>query len=413
MKRLHIGVLAVALSAVGCGLLDGLVGAINTGAERTDLILDQAISQLTNAQADWQNVLKDTVNKLTDDAQSTVRNEVNDLLQRGIASTSGELRCDADFMVNRIRNGLIRIKEELLHQPVDPLEPQLCNLVPLAIDRALVPARLNVLEIYGYDFDTTPITVLLQSTSGTTDVSHILNKPTHYHMTLTLGGSTGVQLDAASQRLILKWSGREISSIAVIQPVTPVCRTQIVQKQPSSFTFVPPHTRGDTEYNGHGPKTYAEVQLVNNGTSVVAKGYMKAEETKDDWTTAEGRWSETVFVPDPGWRVSQLLVGTQSGCASFSSCMTYTDSNHDPDIFAAGNGPVSRFEFVGDTDGDEAGTRTKVTVTYNVLKFEETETGNCVTSTAIKQLIDRNLVSPELKLQLNRLQPQPPQQPKP
>jgi hypothetical protein len=331
---------------------------------------------------------------------------VNNLLQRGIASASGELRCDADFMVNRMRNGLIRIKQELLHQPVDPLEPQLCNMVPLAIDRALVPTRLNLLEIYGYDFDTTPVTVLLQSTTGTRDVSNILNKPTHYHMTLTLGGTTGVQLDASSQRLILKWSGREISSIAVIQPVTPVCKTFTVQKQPNGFTYTPPRTVGDSEYNGHGPNTYAYVQLINRGSSVEAKTYLRAKETQSDWTTAEGSRTETVFVPDPGLRVSQILVGTQSGCPSFSSCMTYTDSNHSPDIFAMGNGPASRFEFVGDTDGNEAGTRTNITVTYNVLKFEVTETNNCVSQTALQQLIDRNLISPEIKQQLQKLQPQ-------
>jgi hypothetical protein len=406
MRRLHVAVVVLALSAVGCGLLDGLVNAVNTAAQRTDLVLDEAISKLTNAQADWQNILKDTVDKLTDQAQSTVRNEVNDLLQRGIASTSGELRCDADFMVNRMRNGLIRIKQELLHQPVDPLEPQLCNVVPLAIDRSLVPTRLNVLEIYGYDFDTTPITVLHQTTGGTKDVSNILNKPTHYHMTLTLGGTTGVQLDSTSQRLILKWSGKEISSIAVIQPVTPVCKTQIVQKQPNGFTFIPPHTVGDTEYNGHGPNTYAYVQLINHGSSVESKTYMRAKETTSDWTTAEGTRSDTVFIPDPGWKVTQILVGTQSGCPSLSSCMTYTDTNHDPDIFSVGNGPASRFEFLGDTDGDEAGTKTKITVTYNVLKFEVMETTNCVPQTALQQLINTNMISPELKLQIQKVQPQ-------
>jgi hypothetical protein len=305
-----------------------------------------------------------------------------------------------------MRNGLIRIKQEFLHQPVDPLEPQLCNVVPLAIDRSLVPTRLNVLEIYGYDFDTTPVSVLHQTTAGTVDVSSILNKPTHYHMTLTLGGTTGVQLTDKSQKLILKWSGKEISTIAVIQPVTPVCKVRTNQKQPNGFTFIPPHTVGDSEYNGHGPNVTAYVQLINHGSSVEAKTYMRARETTSDWTTAEGTRSDTVYIPDPGWRVSQILVGNPSGCSAFTSCISYTDTNHDPDIFAGGNGPVSRFEFLGDTDGDEAGTKTKVTVTYNVLKFEETETANCVPQSALQQLINTNMISPELKLQFNKLQPQ-------
>lgn len=379
----------VLVCASGCSLLSELIGTIGTAVKRTDLILDEAIGKLVNAQSDWQNILKDTTNQLTSSAQSTVRNEVNDLLQRGIASASGELRCDADFLVNRMRNGLIRIKQEFLHQPIDPLEPQLCNVVPLAVDRALVPTRLNRLEFYGYDFDTTPVSVLLFQANGTsTNVSNVLNRPTHYHMTLTLGGSTGVQLDSNSAKLVLKWNNKEISSIAVIQPVTPICKKQLVQRQPNSITYIPPNTVGDREYNGHGPSTTASVTLTNSGSSVTSRLYMRARETTSDWTTAEGSRTDTIFTPAPGWRVNQIVGAT-------SSSWSYTDSNHNNDIFSGGNGPVARWEFVGDTDGDEAGTRTSVTVTYNVLQFEVVENTNCVPGSAIQQLSNTNMISPE------------------
>jgi hypothetical protein len=85
-----------------------------------------------------------------------------------------------------------------------------------------------------------------------------------------------------------------------------------------------------------------------------------------------------------------------------ATCFAYTDTNRQPDIFAAGNGPVQRFEFVGDTDGSEAGTRTGVTVTFNPLRLKLTEAGPCVSESAISQLESDGLIAPET---LERLAP--------
>ncbi len=47
----------------------------------------------------------------------------------------------------------------------------------------------------------------------------------------------------------------------------------------------------------------------------------------------------------------------------------YIDESHEPSGRIAGNGTlVNSYEFIGDTGGDEAGTRTKVIVNFNKIK---------------------------------------------
>ncbi|WP_375766861.1 hypothetical protein NR798_34965 [Archangium gephyra] len=420
------------VAVAGCSALSDLGDTADTAVARTAAILDEGLVGLQNNSADWQKVLRDTEAKLTSDTQSTIRNEVSNLLYRGIAATSAEVRCDADFVVSRMRLGLSRLKAELLGAPVPPLEPQLCSVIPLAVDRTLVAqGRLNHLALYGYDLDAGSLQVLLQDGGELLDVTDMLNLPTHYLMTLTLGGSTGVPITSSSQRLIIKWAGHELSTISVIQPETPLCRTQVVTYQPSALHFIPPkfdgstETRGlglldgllpgsgegsdpgarpagDADFSGHGPEVNARVRLINNGTSVSAELFMSAKETRADWSQAQGSRTEQLYVPDPGWRVTDMRVPSSGGeaCPPQSTCFSYTDTTLTPDIFSAGSGPVQRFEFIGDTSGTEVGTRTGMHVTFNPLRFELTEDGNCVAPSTVSRLKSLDLIAPETLEQL-------------
>jgi hypothetical protein len=68
---------------------------------------------------------------------------------------------------------------------------------------------------------------------------------------------------------------------------------------------------------------------------------------------------------------------------------------------------VQRFEFIGDTDGSEAGTRTRMAVTFNPLRFELTEVGNCVTQSEVSRLRSLGLIAPETLEQLESSPPPP------
>lgn len=348
--------------------------------------LGVGIADLNNQSADWQSVLTETRDQLVKDGQSTIANEVDTELKRAVASTGSEVRCTVDFLRVRVQQSLERIRASLLGQPVDPPEPALCDVVPLAVDLSLVPTRLNHLEFYGYDFDTTPIQVLLDNSNGSVDVSSKLDQPTHYHMTLNLGGN-GVPLGSTSQRLRLRWNGKDISTIAVIQPSTPTCQSKVVTTTHVPMTFIPPHTRGDSDFSGNGPKVDSSVTLKSIGDHVDVTIAMTAVETKSDWTTASGSTTTTFYAPDPGFRVEKIVDPP-------TSTRSYTDTNHDVDVFGSSGGPVSQWQFVGDTGGDEAGTQTKVTVQFSPVRLLVTQTGNCVSPTALRQAQSTNLLGP-------------------
>lgn len=395
--------LALALAAVGqvlsgssCDCL-GLKDALKDPTTQAVNVLDDAIDALQSASADWQKVLQDAQKKLTEDAQSTIRNELANLASRSIAQGGVELRCDADFIRARIRQALLGIRARLLGQAAPKPEPALCQVVPLGVDRTLVPDRLKQVEFYGYDFDTDQTLRVWLERGGQPrlDVSGKLDRPTHYAMTLKFG-ATGVQLDEHSERFALEWEGRTISTIAVIQPATPVCESQVANVDGLKVTFRPPRAgRGDADFAGHGPAVTTLVTLFPAADALRARVYMKARETRSDWTEASGSQDFELYRPPTGWVIERLPGATQ---ASHS----YVDSNHNLDSFDLGGGLVKRLEYVGDTDGDEAGTRAQVTVVFNRVPVELRQTGNCVPQGTVRALKDRNLISPAA---LQRLEP--------
>ncbi|HEU4386332.1 MAG TPA: hypothetical protein VFV34_00955, partial [Blastocatellia bacterium] len=95
----------------------------------------------------------------------------------------------------------------------------------------------------------------------------------------------------------------------------------------------------------------------------------------------------TLYTPNPGWRVEQIIGDVEDR-------FNYTDSNQNHDIFERGSGgPVSSYDFIGDTDGDEAGTRTQVTVHFNRLRVVLRQTQDCVSPMIVAQLQQKQMIS--------------------
>jgi hypothetical protein len=369
---------------------------VDSATDKMVAVLDEAIVDLADESADWQTVVQDAINQLTDEAHTALRSDLNNMLLRAPAAIGTEFRCDVDFVRRRVRQDLISIKARLLGLEVPQKEPVFCSVVPLAVDASLVPQNVSLMEFYGYDFDTLPVQVLLRNGSQDIDVSSFLDRPTHYHMTLNMGAN-GVQLSPDSQRFILKWNGEEISTIAVIQQTTPVCETKHVDFKPESIGFVPPHTRGDREFSGNGPDINASVKLSHTGDNVRVLVTMSAVETKSDYTTASGSKEFTFnYAPEAGYKISQILSETEN---QFS----YRDDNHEEDTFAGG-GPVANYRFVGDTGGDDVG-QTAVQISFNQVELELTQNTNCVPPIAVRVLDAMNLIAPSV---LNRLELQTP-----
>ena len=371
-------VVMLALSVIwGCNLEDRIIEESTNWRTATENVLQDAIESLNSASADWQEVLQEAQEKLTDDAQSTIRNELANLASRSVAQAGVEMRCDVDFMRRRVQRAVERIEIRFDGGQPAPVEPALCQVVPLKVDRELVPDRISAIEFYGYDFDhADDLTVFHVRADRRENVTGKLDRPTHYAMTLKFG-SNGVQLRNDSQRISLEWGGRAISTIAVIQPQAPVCKSRVVRFQPEPVTFVPPHTRGDHEFAGHGPTSTASVTLLTDPRRIRAEVRMHAYESnpdnsprKDD-TTASGSGNFHVYTAPLDWRIERVL-------GPLRASKQYRDNDHADDPFDMGGGLVRRFVFVGDTRGAEAGHRTKVDVFFNRLSVELKQTKDCV-----------------------------------
>jgi len=148
MKNVIVVIVFVAITLSGCKWINKLLGGINDQTNKVVQTLDGAISTLNSQSANWQEVLNGLLKDLPADVSATVRGDVSNLLQRTIAATSGELRCDVDFFRIRVQQALEQIKAKFLKTPLSPLEPHLCETVPLAIDMSFKPDQRNNIQFF-------------------------------------------------------------------------------------------------------------------------------------------------------------------------------------------------------------------------------------------------------------------------
>lgn len=344
--------------------------------------IDRAIQDLNNSSEGWQQTLQDLSNNLVGDAQSTIRTEVQNLLNRALGAAGAEFRCNADFIAARVRQELINLKNSILGKGMggakpDPLEPALCQVVPETVDMSVAPDRRNHITFYGYDLDSHPLpkAFLVTSSGKSVDVTDKLDRQTHYQMTLNLG-SNGVPVTASSSKIVLKWQDTELSSVPVVQHTPPPCDVRTVGYDPGQHDYTPPFlSGGDKDFDAHGPNIDVDITLIPKRTTVDAQIYMNARETDDDWTTADGTSKPfAIFTAPDGYRVKRVL--NAGGQLDYPYSFTDTDE-HDNIVNTGGDGVVRRLTIVGDTSGDEAGTRTQVTVDFNVVRVEVEQIDEC------------------------------------
>ena len=336
-------------------------------------VMEDAINELNENSTEWQmimNRLIDDLETIDDVTASLIRVEVQNLLDRGIAVLGTEFRCNYDFIGNRMRDDLIRLRNAFFGErfgtiPVPPKVPYVCQTVPSIIDRIHIPGDLDVLEYFGYDFDLDCTTLFLEKADGIReDISFYMDLPTHYHMTVDLGPS-GVELTSQDTKFILTCESEDLSVVRIQQGTT-----ELVTFNPGIKSFIPPHTNGDCHYG-----TYLDVwctvtlSLVNNATQVKSTIWMKAMETTGDSTTVEGEDPHIIYSAPPGKQITRFTGGTQDS-------IEYQDSDIDWDEFKMTTyGPANEIHIMGRGPYDaahpcEAGSITEVVVYYNSIEIE-------------------------------------------
>lgn len=152
------------------------------------------------------------------------------------------------------------------------------------------------------------------------------------------------------------------------------CSTVTKYVGPQTLTkHIPAHIRGDRDYAGHGPdvELRATLELIVNSTGGVTgriRSSMEAAETVADWTTVQGVRYATLFTTSAGYRVSAIR-DVSGRNVVLQDTKFYRDTDHTDDLLAPGyvtsqffTSFVQRYVVTGDTAGDEAGTRTGMTL---------------------------------------------------
>lgn len=149
----------------------------------------------------------------------------------------------------------------------------------------------------------------------------------------------------------------------------PGARTVIVLPStgvPAGPRFIPPHTNGDKDFKGNGPRvtTTASLEFRDGNRRMVVVLCMTAEETKKDHTTASGcSGDHTIFLAPSGECVSSV-----GGIGRFDE-MHYTDTDHGFELFDGSPANyVAIWNIVGDDNGDDAGVRTGFSIATRLMQ---------------------------------------------
>jgi hypothetical protein len=348
----------VAVGATGCG-------SSATGDRRTREALDDAIIKLSRDSFDPTSFVREAIENVPDSTEHTVREElIVAALKIPILEFSS---CDRVFWNQRARDELVRIRARLTRMPYERAAPKVCS-----ISDQLIYMPINEfgerITVTGYDLDVLPrLQLYLERTRGESNVTYALHPVTSEEFEITVGG-VGLPLDATSRRLILRWQGRDLASIPIVQQGTDPCdfsrRITIGRRR-----FIPPKTAGDRDFWGHGPDVYGSVVIESKPTRVDVAVKLSAVETDSGLTRAEGTYRFTAYRSSAGMRIVGVV-------GVLADSFGYTDTDRKPDrVFRGPFGPVRKFEFVGDVKGNEAGTKTEMTVTFNPLLVQIVKTG--------------------------------------
>ena len=185
--------------------------------------LEDAINAIDRNSAAWQSTVTKLERDLVAQGQSTLANEVQSVANRGIATAGVELRCNIDFVGQRVNQGLRRVLARLQGQATPPLMPAYCTVDPAEIQVDLINQhRLTSLYYYGYDmFDRdasdSQMKIFLRNRDGREeDITSAVALPTHYLMTVRLADDR-IHFTDQTDKLIVRAGQVTLSTINVVQ----------------------------------------------------------------------------------------------------------------------------------------------------------------------------------------------------
>ncbi len=374
IRPIVLAAVVLSILLTGCDLTGGLGKHMESSVDKALEVIDNGIRDIERDSSSWQSVLQRVANQLPEDISETVRVDAQSLATRSIATAGTEFRCNVDFLASRAIESLRRLKAELLNQNPPPLPPAFCQVDPASIDLKVSPNRWSAVILYGYDLDhkdsaDRPLQVLLLNSQGSTVPlpENRIGRTTHYQIVLNLGDMARQLYHNQVTKIVVSWNGKTEGYPQIVIIPWEAKRQTITVPVGSTGPYPPRHTGGDRDFDtGEDDPTdlvlrgeiWVTEQRIDNRT------YMYAREVKSDYTTVEGwsSWGNAYTAPN-GWRIIEVrpTVGSEhTAKVTVQGRLTY----HRP----AGE-VVDYFEVWLDSDGNEAGTWTRVTTHWRPLNI--------------------------------------------
>ena len=353
-------------------------------AQSSEEALRDVLSASPDSPQGWVELLEVARDELEDEEEEALATEIGFALRTARATVSGASPCTTQQAEQRIR----RIVEDVLdarrhgESTILPVEPLVCQIDPpwLAPEADTVVWQEG--QISGHDFDRTDLTgeqmqlYLFTSSSAGQDLRHVEwppNAPAAFEATIDLWSvDQDFTDDSEYKHLELWWGGERLRTIYMAGPDED--GSVPIPSDARLFSFMPTEQSGDDrDFEGACRiEASAEVMIKpTDDTKLVLQLHMHAVEVGRGTTTVMGDSdlddaTLVVFEAPEGYRIEELLSENSTDCAN------YTDEDHDVDFprdtSVCSQGLVKQWRFLGDTDGDEAGTRSRMSVTLEDLE---------------------------------------------
>jgi hypothetical protein len=366
-RHTALSILLAASVLSDCG-----VGKITNSIDQAVNVIDRGIDNINHDSTRWQSTLREVSDQLPKDIQSTIRNEMSQLVERSIAKTGVEFRCDVDFLAQRAKQGLERIKAMLLNKQPVPVSPSFCHVSPGTLNINAPPQSRSTIELAGYDMDQNDqkghaLKVFLFSDRTGESIPFTedrIGRTTHYLLTLNVTGADLETLIRNKQISKLKVSWNDTAAgLPEVLVIQRVAQRKTVTVPLGEITHIPSHAGGDADFNtsGSDPLDYSVTgESRVDGNRILVRIHMRGRERKPDNTTVDS-WTDwqAAYNAPLGWKiVSCTPVGASNRSGSITDHGVLTLKLPQGEV-------VNRFDIFGDRENTEAGSYTRVIVYFN------------------------------------------------
>jgi len=362
-KYINLILIIFIITICSCAKIDQFLDELTQLREQSVLTLNDGINAIQNESADWQSVLKELSEKIDIRVQDILTYNIPYIASLATQRALSSILCVKENVKDGVIYYLEVARAELITGVLPPLPETTICLTSISTIDLNSPRNIRNQIIYTGYYIHSKDSILACFINGNSVFSIPVTElgfPDISNITLSLTKYTDVFISGFTH-LQLKYNNEVISSIGIDKVISSPSVPEMVKTNFKTIVWIPPHTNGDKEFDGHGPKMKSHVYLKHDGFRVYAQIYLWAQETKHDWTTASGysQWVEIYSAPN-SYRINKIKDPTvYSNILRSASGIDYIDSNTQDHIIET---TIGRATLVGDTNGSEAGSKTKITL---------------------------------------------------